>query len=348
MDERSNGTRRRRKMQRVTMTEVAASAGVSPSTVSLYLRKPTLVSPSVGETIGRAIERLGYVPNLVAGGLAAAGSRVVSVIVPSVRNAFFADTVAALQETLAPSGLQVMLGHTDYGFDREETLVRTALSWAPAAIVIVGLEHGRGTRGLLMGAAAPVFEIWECGQHPIDTAVGFQHREVGRAAATHLLARGRRHLAFLGARMADDYRAQYRADGFARRVTEQGAPAPLVLDAPDGASVALGARLLGQALAERRRIDGIACSNDLIALGALFECQRRGIAVPQAIGIVGFGALEFTGSCVPPLTTIDPFGSRIGTMVGQRILARLQERSPSPPQPETIDTGFELVVRDST
>src|SRR4030095_9802071 len=64
--------RRRRKMQRVTMTDVAKLAQVSPSTVSLFLRRPDGVSPAAGQTIARAIEALGYVPNPVAGGLAAA------------------------------------------------------------------------------------------------------------------------------------------------------------------------------------------------------------------------------------------------------------------------------------
>jgi LacI family gluconate utilization system Gnt-I transcriptional repressor len=192
--------RRRRKMQRVTMTEVARAAQVSPSTVSLFLRKPDLVSPAIGEAIARVVDELGYVPNLLAGGLAAAGSRVVSIIVPSVRNAFFADTVAALQDELGLRGMQLMLGHTEYSAAREEALVRTALSWSPAAIVLVGLEHSRATKRLLLATDVPVFEIWECGQSPADTAVGFHHREVGLAAAHHLLERGRRRLAFLGAR----------------------------------------------------------------------------------------------------------------------------------------------------
>ena len=65
--------RRRRTMQRVTMTDVANAAAVSPSTVSLYLRKPDLVSPAVGAVIAKVVEELGYVPSFVAGGLAAAG-----------------------------------------------------------------------------------------------------------------------------------------------------------------------------------------------------------------------------------------------------------------------------------
>jgi len=339
--------RRRRKMQRVTMTEVAHAAGVSPSTVSLYLRKPALVSPEIGARIAAVVDELGYVPSLVAGGLAAAGSRVVSIIVPSVRNAFFADTVSALQEELGASGLQLMLGHTDYSAAQEEALVRTALSWSPAAIVLVGMEHTRAARGLLLTTAVPVFEIWECGQSPTDTAVGFHNREVGIAAALHLIERGRTRLAFFGARMQEDRRAHQRAAGFARAVTDRGVDAPLMLDRPGVAATETGVALLDEALAADPRLDAIACSNDIVALGVLFECQRRGIAVPDQLAVIGFGDLNFSASCVPPLTTIKPPGEAIGRKVGQLIGSRLQG-SPRPASPQVFDLGFSLIVRQST
>ncbi|MCR0981044.1 LacI family DNA-binding transcriptional regulator [Roseomonas populi] len=346
MDQRLT-TRRRRRMQRVTMAEVARAAEVSPSTVSLYLRKPGQVSPAVGARIARVVDALGYVPSLVAGGLAAAGSRAVSVIVPTIQNDFFANTISALQQSLEPAGLQLLLGNTDYDPAREERLVRTALSWAPAAVVLVGLEHGRGTMRLLLESSAPVFEIWECGGGPIDTAVGFHHREVGATALRHLAERGRRHFAFLGARMEEDRRARQRAEGFAAAAAAAGLAAPLILGAPERASTELGGRLLAEALSGRTRIDGIACSNDLMALGALFECQRRGIEVPGGLAVVGFGDLGFSASCVPPLTTIRPPGEAIGREVGRLIQERLAGAEP-PARAGMIDLGFELVPRRSS
>ena len=145
----SSRRRTRRKMPGATMAEVAIAAGVSPSTVSLYLRKPSAVSGRAGLAIAGAIGRLGYVPNPVAGGLASAGSKVVSIIVPSVRNAFFAETVSTMQRLLSDAGLQTLVGHAEYSERQEELLVRTALAWAPAGIVLTGLAHSAATRQLL-------------------------------------------------------------------------------------------------------------------------------------------------------------------------------------------------------
>ena len=80
---------------------------------------------------------------MAAGTPAAASSRAVSVIVPSIRNAFFAETVSTLQAELGKEKIQVLLGHTEYSEREEENLVRAALSWSPAAIVRE-LPKGRG------------------------------------------------------------------------------------------------------------------------------------------------------------------------------------------------------------
>ena len=338
--------RRRRKMQRVTMTEVARLADVSPSTVSLFLRRPADVQADTGARIREAVERLGYVANCFAGGLAAATSPVVSVIVPSLRNDFFAETVATLQSALASAGLQVLLGHSEYALDQEEALVRTALSWAPAAIVLTGLEHSRSTRRLLLAADVPVVEMWELAGEPIDMAVGFAHRDVGAALTRHLLERGHRHIAFLGAHLHEDRRARQRADGYVEALRAAGAREPMVLGHPDTASTEAGRTLLARVLAEAPDADALVCSNDLIALGVLFECQRQGVVVPERLSVAGFGDLPFAMSCVPPLTTVRPRGDLIGRRVAELIM---RQRGPDglAAAERVQDTGFALIERAS-
>lgn len=339
--------RQRRKMQRVTMMDVARRAGVSSSTVSLYLRKPDAVSPAASQEIAQAIDDLGYVPNLVAGGLAAAGSRVVSVIVPSIRNAFFAETVASLQTELAAEGLQVMLGHSEYSEGDEEALIRTALAWAPAAIVLTGLNHSKGARKLLSGGGVPVVEMWELGaQAPIDMAVGFSHAAVGATAARHFAQQGFTNLAFLGARLAQDRRAAARAEGFVTEALRLGLPEPQILNHPAPATAEAGAQLLGRAQASPAEFQAVACSNDLIALGVLFECQRRGIAVPGDLAVMGFGDLSFSSTSNPPLTTIRPSGDLIGREVARLIKACTHGTHPMDAA-RIVDTGHLLVERKS-
>jgi LacI family gluconate utilization system Gnt-I transcriptional repressor len=335
-------------MQSVTMEDVSKLAGVATSTVSLYLRKPDLVLAKTGTKIAAAIERLGYVPNMMAGGLAAAATtRVVSLIVPSLRNAFFAETADALQAELARSGVQLLLGHTEYDTAREEALVRASLAWSPAALVLTGLNHSRATRQLVLSRDTAVIEIWELGGTPLDMAVGFDHRAVGALAARHMVSIGCRNIVFLGARLQEDRRAGQRAAGCKLALLEMDRAQASEVEDPAPASVAAGARLLDKALAQMPAVDGLVCSNDWIALGVLFECQRRGIAVPETLRIIGFGDLPFAAGTHPALTTIRPAGARIGREVARLALAGLSG-SDIAEADRLIDVGFELVVRGTT
>ena len=344
--DKETAERTRRRMKRATMSDVASHAQVSPSTVSLYLRRPGLVSLAAGQSIQRAIDQLNYVPNQVAGGLAAASSRAVSVIVPSIRNAFFAETVSALQTELGKEKIQVLLGHSEYSEREEENLVRAALSWSPAAIVLTGLHHSATTRKLLKAAQTAVVEIWELGEKPIDMAVGFFHRQIGETVANHLLTRGRRRIAFLGARLQEDRRAAERADGFAVAMRADRRGDAFLFTHPAPASVEVGASLLAQAVAAVPDLDAIACSNDYLALGTLFECQRRGIVIPEQLALVGFGDMNFSSCCNPALTSVRPSGDIIGTETARLILERMSGNHRNAGC--VVDTHFRLLHRQSS
>jgi len=341
----SKSPRPRRKMQAVTMSDVAEMAQVSLSTVSLFLRKPEAVSLKAGQAIRHAIGKLNYVPNLMARGLAAASSRAVSILVPSVRNAFFAETVSSLQMALKKQRLQLILGHTEYDEREEENLVRMALAWRPIAIILTGLKHSASTRHLLENSDIPVIEIWELGAEQIDVAIGFHHHKVGIQAAEHLIATGRRNLVFLGSRMHQDSRAKQRCHGFLQ-AAHAAQLSVKVVEHGDIASAEIGAMLLEEAVKLYPDMDGIACSNDHIALGALFACERLKIAVPDALAVIGFGDLSFSAACNPPLTTIRPSGDLIGREAARLIEAHLNGEVHD--KQLTIDTRFTLQHRRSS
>jgi len=347
MSQTVKAPRSRRSTNRVTMDDVAARARVSPSSVSLFLRNPEAVSPRIAPRIKQAIDVLGYVPNLLAGSLAAARTRAIGVVVPSLGNAFFAATVAGMQKEFDRHGYQLLLGATDYQPGREADLVRTFLSWSPTALVVTGCRHDDETRALLRSARAPVAEMWELGDQPFDLQVGFSHHAAGEAVAKHMLDIGARRVAFIGARMASDVRARQRCEGFTRTMAKAGIETR-VEDVAGDASPQTGAHALASMLNDMPNVDAIACSNDVIALGVLFEAQRRGIPVPQRLRVAGFGDLPFSEECVPPLTTIQPRATEIGLRIAQELMERTEHEPLADIEPRIVDVGFELVVRAST
>lgn len=337
--------RKRRGTSRSTVVDVARLAQVAQSTVSLFFREPSRVSKDTAMRIRAASDELGYLPNPAAMSLATSRSRVVGVVLPSLVSTFFASTLETLQQDLAHEGYQVIVGHTDYDDAVEEQLVRTALSWSPAAIVLTGLHHSRTTRALLANAGTPVIEMWELGGRPTDTLVGFSHAAIGEAMFNHLHERGARSVAFLSARLAVDRRAAARARAFAEAGERVGCRV-LLVDEPDHAPAPdVGGHLFAKALAAQPHLDAVGCSNDLMALGMMFEAQRRGLKVPDRIKLIGFGNLNFAASTVPPLSTIAPPGREIGALVARLVIARLRgDRDTC----RVHDLGFELIARGTS
>ena len=172
--------------------------------------------------IDAAIERLSYRRNLVAGALASARSVTIGVIIPSIINSFFAATIEALEEGMAGSGYQLMLGNTGYSAEAERQLVSSFLAWSPAAMVLTGRRHEGETVRSLLSSQVPVLEMWELSDHPIDMIVGFSHRSVGHLVFRHFAERGARRLGFIGAYMDRDYRTVDRHAGFVEAALQAG------------------------------------------------------------------------------------------------------------------------------
>jgi len=329
---------------RPTIADVAQLAGVAAITVSRALRDPTKVSAELRGQISDAVEQLGYVPDPNARALASARADVVGVLVPSLTNIVFADTVRGIYDPLAGSHLQIQIANTHYSPLEEERLVRMFLGQRPTALIVSGIDQADATRRLLENAGCPIVQIMETGDGPVDMLVGFSHFEGGRAATNHLISAGYRRIGFIGARM--DPRSQRRLAGYRRAMEDADLFDPkLITTTLTPSSIPLGGQLLADACARAPDLDAVFCNNDDLALGVLFECHRAGIAVPRRMGICGFNDLDMMRVAFPPLTSVSTPRYEIGQRSVQMILDRLAGLEP---EQSAIDLGFELKVREST
>lgn len=324
------------------MSDVAREAGVARVTVSRVISAPDSVAPATRAAVEAAIARLGYVPNLNAGALASRRSRIVGAIVPTLSNAWFADTMDGLSAALSQAGYQLLLGQARYDLAEEERLVDAFIGRGVDAIVLTGTTHQPAVRGKLQRAAIPVVECWELADAPIDTVVGFDNAAAGVAAADHLLGRGCRQLGFIGSR---ESRSAQRLEGYRQRVDAAGLDPVQVHLVQPPSSVQDGAQALEALMAARPALDGVFCSNDTLALGVLLAGRRHGWAVPGRVAVVGFSDLPVAAAAVPALTTVRIDSRAIGERVGALLRGRLAGVQPEGPR--VHDLGFELVVRES-
>lgn len=318
-----------------TLAAVAERARVSSITVSRVVRLPALVAPQTRARVEAAMRELGYVPNLVAGSLASARTGAVGVLVPTIANSIFADTVQGLSDTLEPLGYAVILAQSGYDAAREDRMLSALLARRPEAIIMVGSPATAEGAGLLRRARIPVVETWDLPATAIDAVAGFDNVAAGAAVGEHLAAQGRRHLAFIG---GDDPRATRRWSGFRDAALAAGLPAPrrLILDRNASAGAAALASLPGA--------DAVFAANDAHAIGLLAGLREAGLArsgrgPDQPVAVIGLGDLEMGRLIAPSLSTIRVHGAAIGRAAATLTI----ERS----GPRRIDLGFELVLRGS-
>ena len=138
------------------------------------------------------MRELGYVPNQIAGALAGARTKSVGVLVPTIANSIFADTVQGLTDELEPLGYAVILAQSRYDAAREDRMLSALLSRRPEAIIMVGSPATEDGARLLRRAGIPVVETWELPTEPIDAVAGFDNYAAGVAVARHLLSQGRK------------------------------------------------------------------------------------------------------------------------------------------------------------
>lgn len=332
---------------RVTLSDVARAAGVSPSTVSRALRGERSVDPALIERVTATSRLLGYVPDPAARALASQRSDHVAILIPLLSNALFVDLLEAAQTTLRAAGYQTLMGVTHYDASEEEQLLREQLLHRPAGLLVTGLDHNDATRKLMESSQVPCVHLMDLPSG--DSAegpycVGFRQTQAGAAMTRHLLSKGHRRIAFAAAQL--DPRVMQRLYGWRSALQEAGLyEVTLEWLNPAPSSLALGGVLFEQIMRQQPAVDAIFFCNDDLAQGALMAALRLGITVPDRVAIAGFNDLTGSDQMLPSLTTVRTPRAQIGQAAAQMLLALMRGEEP---ETARLDLGFEIIQRQST
>lgn len=323
MSEHKEPSRKRRSAGRVTLQAVAKRVGVSMMTVSRYFNQPEQVAEDQRQKIAAAVAELGYVPNLVAGGLASARGRIVGMVVPNISGPIFAKTIQGFSDTLSRHGYQLLLASSYFSTDQEESAIRAFLGWSPAALVVTSHFHSPATEKMLADTDIPVIEMWDYQPQRAMMQIGFSHHQVGVSAARYLYDRGYRRIAFVQNSAAGDFSALERRDGYMATLHELGLEPLLFVPDADRAPFEAGKQAMDTLMDRAQRPDAIVFANDNLAAGALLAGQRAGVRIPQDCAVLGFGDYPFAEMLMPSLTTIRPPALEIGVLAATRVLQSL-------------------------
>jgi LacI family gluconate utilization system Gnt-I transcriptional repressor len=306
----------------LTLRDVSDASGVSEMTVSRVLRNRGDVSEPTRAKVLDAARALGYVPNKIAGALASQRVNLVAVIIPSLSNMVFPEVMTGVSEALEDTGLQPVVGVTNYSPEREESVLYEMLSWRPSGVIIAGLEHTGPARAMLQNAGIPIVEIMDVDGEPVDNAVGISHGRAGRQMAEAIIAAGYRRIGFLGTMMPDDHRARKRLAGFEAGLAAAGLALADREFYSGGSALLKGREMTATILARTPDLDFLYYSNDMIGAGGLLYCLNEGIAVPERVGLAGFNGVDLLDGLPRRLATMDACRLEIGRIAAEIVAGK--------------------------
>lgn len=330
-----------------SLKDIAKLAGVSVATVSNVVNGYRPVGAASRAKVLRAIDQLGYSPNVAARHLRTGRTGIIALAIPELTNAYFAELADAAIREAALHGFTVLLDHT--GGDREKELL---VSQGFRAQVIDGLilspvrldrndvlRRTNQTPMVLVGEG--VYDV------PYDH-IAIDNVAASAAATQHLIGLGRRRIAFIGAH-ADANRApaNLRLLGYRDALLAAGIGYdPELVVTTEGFGRADGAAGMRELCSLSDPPDAVFAYNDLIAVGALRAAADLELRVPERVAVVGFDDIDEGRFSNPTLTTISP--DKIG--IGRGAVAALLGRMDGSRQvePEEIQVPYRLIVREST
>lgn len=332
-----------------TIRDVAALAGVSVTTVSNFFHHPGRMAPATRERVRAAIDSLGFSPHEGARSLRRGQSTVVGYISYELASARTPAITNAMSERLALAGMHLLSAVDGGNPERERAYVDLFERQRVAGLVITPVTEMEPTLARLRRAGLPSVLSAQRAKNPDQPSVSVDHRRGGRLAAEHLLASGRRRLAFVTDTL-ELHQITERFQGAMAAVAEQPDASLEVISCPER-SVAGGekaARLLLQR-PRASRPDGVFCVNDLVALG-LCDGLRRTLSVPDDLAIVGYDDIEFARLGAVPLTSVRTPQEAMGVAVADLLLAQIAptQHGTQPESPLQVELEPELVVRTST
>ncbi|OOF41847.1 transcriptional regulator [Rodentibacter rarus] len=329
------------KHKRPTLQDIANHLGITKMTVSRYLRNPDSVAQETQIRIAQALEQFGYIPNRAPEILSNAKSKAIGVLLPSLTNHVFADILKGIEYITDQAGYQTMLAHYGYSVKKEEERIESLLSYHVDGLILSENYHSLRTLKMIEVANIPVIEIMDSTQPGIQQVIGFDNVAAAQTMVETMITRGYKNIVYFTARM--DRRTQLKMQGYEQAMKKYGLePYSLITEEPS--SFTLGGKQLRDILKKRPATDGIFCTNDDLAIGALFECQRLGISVPTQIAIAGFHGHDVGFSVTPQLGTVITPRLEIGRLAAQELLARLNG---DPLTEKTIDLGFKIHLGES-
>ena len=325
------------------LADVARLAKVSTATVSRALTLPHKVKARTLERVHQAAHTLGYVAHGAARALASRRTHTIAAVVPTLDNAIFANTIHALQRTLDAAGYVLLLASHEFDADVEARVTRALIERGVDGLVLLGTTHHPDIYRMIEAHSLPYVLTWAFDESGDQPCVGFDNRAAAMRVTNYLLDLGHVRFAMISGITRHNERARERLAGVHAALAARGLALTAAHIVEKPYTHTGGREGLREVMAGREPPTAVICGNDVLAIGAIAECNVRGLTVPGDVSITGFDDMEIAGVMTPALTTVRFPTTDLGVYAAKHLLLRLEGKTVE----LRCKLPTELVVRES-
>ncbi|MDO6687459.1 MULTISPECIES: substrate-binding domain-containing protein [unclassified Agarivorans] len=288
--------------QRSTVYDVAALAGVSPSTVSRFMNQTTYVSDAKRKQIQAAMVELGYKPGQQTGASASSRTMTIGVLVQHPDSPFYASILRGIEEVLLAQGYSHIIVTGHWNTEEETESMQLLLSRSVDGIIIVtgGLSDDQV---LEFSKKRPIVALGRELEAARLRSIKIENSVGAYMATNHLIQLGHREIVHIKGN-ADHPDAQQRYEGYCQAMEHAGLPVKLQLVEQGDFTEQSGFDAVQRLLANKRQFSAIFAANDLTAYGAMQALYQAKRPVPERVSVIGFDDVPSSAFFIPPLTTV--------------------------------------------
>ncbi|HEY8475817.1 MAG TPA: LacI family DNA-binding transcriptional regulator [Chloroflexota bacterium] len=328
-----------------SIKDVAARAGVSPSTVSRVLAGAARVGSPTRERVLEAVAELGYQPNWLASSLRRGRTGTLGLVLPDLRQPFFVAMAVAVEDAVVRRGYGLLLCNSRLDAEREGECLRVLAGRGVDGILFARVADDAETLRRTRRSGVPLVVVDRVLDAERVPSVVVDNRRAGYLAVGHLTALGHRRIGLItGPRHLHLCRDRYQ--GYERALRERGLEPDPRLEVEGDFSLESGADALTRLLDARPRPTAVFAMNDLMAIGALRAARANGVSVPGDLAVVGIDNIPLSALVEPSLTTVAQPLDRMAEEAVDLLLQAMERPLDQPVVRVVLDPH--LVVRRST
>lgn len=340
--------------KRSTITDVAKLAGVSITTVSRVINKNYPVSEKTTKHVNKAIEELGFRPNLLARSLIQDKTQTIGVLTPSIENLFFSEVIKGIDNFMGDQDYRSFLCNTKGHPENEREMIDSLLNRSVDGIIVIDPRNENIKNGYYEGISNRIPLVIINGYHEgiqCHFVLNDDYTGTGEALR-HLKRQGAKRIALMRGEKSHSYdikEAIYEKFCMDEYQTE---PVILLIEEGNGLETVNQAKECAKSFfanrAKSKDIDAILCCNDFMAVGVLNAARLQGIQIPDQLSIVGFDNTIVSQITDPALTTVDHHMSQLGNTAARQMIQLIENKDQKKVSPCTkIMVATNLIVRQT-